>query len=175
MRNTRAACGRMLTYADVCWRMLAYAGTHLEVRVTLAQHASCMRTYADVCWRMLTYAGTHLKVRLTHAKHATCDCYVSIRQHTQHARRCCCGCCCCTETEIVRLCDCYGSIRQHTSAYVRMQLACMNLATAATAAMLRGLAVTVCAAVCPGMLMTCKCWCREEEEEERRHRCRRSF
>jgi hypothetical protein len=29
---------RMLTYADVCWRMLTYA------------------TYTDVCWRMLAYA-----------------------------------------------------------------------------------------------------------------------
>jgi hypothetical protein len=85
---------------------------------------------------------------MRNTQHATAtSAHVSIRLHTQHARRCCCRCCCCTETEIVRLCDSYGSIRQHTPAYVRLQLGCMNLATAAAAAMLLGLAVTVCCGV----------------------------
>jgi hypothetical protein len=34
----------VLTYADVCWRMLTYADL------------CWVLTYADVCWRMLTYA-----------------------------------------------------------------------------------------------------------------------
>jgi hypothetical protein len=53
------ACWRMLTYADVCWRMLH---TSAYVSILKAQHVvpwEChwrMLTYADVCWRMLTYA-----------------------------------------------------------------------------------------------------------------------
>jgi hypothetical protein len=40
----------LLTYADVCWRMLRRNGG-----VLLRQ--ARMLTYADVCWRMLAYAA----------------------------------------------------------------------------------------------------------------------
>jgi hypothetical protein len=36
-------CGRMLTYADVCWRMLALSAQHAEVHRVLALRD------ADVC------------------------------------------------------------------------------------------------------------------------------
>ncbi len=58
----------MLTYADVCWRMLTYAGfAYIIYRFSHSSRAGafigyadvcwCMLTYADVCWRMLMYAG----------------------------------------------------------------------------------------------------------------------
>jgi hypothetical protein len=60
----------MLTYADVCWRMLTHAPYSCMPGEGIALHyayAVCWRmlTYADVCWRMphadvcrmLTYAA----------------------------------------------------------------------------------------------------------------------
>jgi hypothetical protein len=49
---------RMLTYADVCWRVLTYALQCALGGVT----ARLMRTYADVCWRVLTYADVFTTV-----------------------------------------------------------------------------------------------------------------
>ncbi len=84
---------RMLTYADVCWRMLTYAyvcrtrsgdggssvGGHVPGKETLRPshqlhfrhllHRLCiccrMLTYADVCWHMLTHADIcwHMQAR----------------------------------------------------------------------------------------------------------------
>jgi hypothetical protein len=71
----------MLTYADVCWRMLTYdpippaletiavSGTYADVCWRMLTYTDvcwhmldvCWRmlTYAEVCWRMLTYAGVN--------------------------------------------------------------------------------------------------------------------
>jgi hypothetical protein len=43
----------MLTYADVCWRMLTYADKQLSYE---QQKRKGQVTYAHVCSRMLTYA-----------------------------------------------------------------------------------------------------------------------
>ncbi len=60
----------MLTYADVCRRVLAYGLEFWQVRLrTLLTYADvCRRVleYADVCWRVLTYAGVCWRV-LTYA------------------------------------------------------------------------------------------------------------
>jgi hypothetical protein len=40
----------MLTYADVCWRMLTY-----DPIPPALETIAVSGTYADVCWRMLTY------------------------------------------------------------------------------------------------------------------------
>jgi hypothetical protein len=46
----------MLTYADVCWRMLTYAAaTKKKPPINGSDVCWRMLTYADVCWRMLTY------------------------------------------------------------------------------------------------------------------------
>jgi len=74
-----------LTYADVCWRMLAYADVCLlQVcsATTAVGSAACHRcaqvcwrmlTYADVCWRMLAYADA--RKRATGARR-TCVCAI---------------------------------------------------------------------------------------------------
>jgi hypothetical protein len=62
-RLGRARCprSRRATYADVCWRMLAYADVCKQTGTrSLPSKQACyvcwrMLTYADVCWRMLTY------------------------------------------------------------------------------------------------------------------------
>ena len=62
---------RMLTYANVCWRMLTYADATLcagedelsrmrEAQVSAMAHFVALSAPADVCSRMLTYA--HIRV-----------------------------------------------------------------------------------------------------------------
>jgi hypothetical protein len=69
--STVSVC-RMLTYADVGWRMLTYVDVCylcvwqvVDERYVLYTERCCWRmpTYADVCWHMLTYAM--LSVRAT--------------------------------------------------------------------------------------------------------------
>jgi hypothetical protein len=47
----------MLTYADVCWRMLRYDADTDRALVLVDTLGVLVLTYADVCWRMLTYAA----------------------------------------------------------------------------------------------------------------------
>jgi hypothetical protein len=51
-------CWRMLTNADVWWRMVESCGA-----CTLTRIRWRMLTYADVCWRMLTYTSPHTRRR----------------------------------------------------------------------------------------------------------------
>ncbi len=68
-------CGRMLTYADVCGRMLTSGVRWVEEQV-----CGRMLTYADVCGRMRTYADVCdvLTCMRTPAAHA--------HAHTGHRR-----------------------------------------------------------------------------------------
>jgi hypothetical protein len=49
-------CSRMLTYAHVCWPSVAWKCS-TEANTLISGR---MLTYADVCWRMLTYADLQL-------------------------------------------------------------------------------------------------------------------
>jgi hypothetical protein len=70
-RMREAQVSAMLTYADVCWRMLTYADATLcagedelsrmrEAQVSAMAHFVALSAPADVCSRMLTYA--HIRV-----------------------------------------------------------------------------------------------------------------
>ena len=53
LARSRMRSSSKLTYADVCWRMLAYAGICWRMLAFLLRALACT---APVCWRMLTYA-----------------------------------------------------------------------------------------------------------------------
>jgi hypothetical protein len=55
----------MLTYADVCWRMLTYADGRGVLCARGCHVCWRMLTYADVCWRMLMRIGV-LRARGCH-------------------------------------------------------------------------------------------------------------
>ncbi len=60
-------CWRMLTYADVCvcWHMLTYAGVCWRMRMlTYADVCWGLLKYAGVCWRMLAYADVCWRMRI---------------------------------------------------------------------------------------------------------------
>jgi hypothetical protein len=126
----------MLTYADVCWRMLSvvcvsirqHASQTLYVsirRVSIRQHTSqtlyvsirrvSIRQHtSQTLYVIIKYADAYcmLSVCLSVVQSVCLSAYVSIRQHTSQTHTACCQSVCLSVVQSV------CRLRQHTSAYV---------------------------------------------------------